>query len=235
MRFILNSTRLFILSFVLFSCDKTPAPPAVTGMAPMEGNYLTEVTVTGSGFTSTAGSNIITVNNVDCEIVSATSTSVTFRIPSLTEGEWPVKIITKTGEADAGMFSYQYTVYAAGCENNSSGRSIGKYWKNGIGVSLTDGSARAWAYSMAVKGSDIHVVGNDGHGACYWKNGIPVSMDCSPSVTTFSSVFLIGNDIFITGSERQGDIDRACYWKNNTRVWLTDGTKIAITNGIFVI
>jgi hypothetical protein len=60
-------------------------------------------------------------------------------------------------------------------------------------------------------------------------------MDCNPSVTTFTAVFLIGNDIYVAGSERQGDLERACYWKNGTRVWLTDGTKLATTNSIFVI
>ncbi len=236
MKSTLNSAWFFTLLFVLSSCDRTPSPPAVTAMNPASGYYMTEVTVTGTGFSNQSGSNGVTVNDVDCEIVSSTTTSVTFRIPALTEGEWPVRLITETGEAEAGMFSYQYTVYAAGCENNSTGRSIGKYWKNGIEVSLTDGTANTILSAVAVSSADVWTAGNlytlQFTGSC-WKNSRPYAL----TTTTESGAYDIlcsGNDTYVAGYESNGTKDVAKYWKNGTSVSLTDGTTDACAYSLTV-
>jgi hypothetical protein len=42
-------------------------------------------------------------------------------------------------------------VYVAGYEVNNSGKNVAKFWKNGVGVNLTDGSDNAIAYAVAVQ------------------------------------------------------------------------------------
>ena len=69
-------------------------------------------------------------------------------------------------------------VYVAGYENNSAGRSVVKYWKNGNETILTDGSRNAIATDIAVIGDDVYVIGVESNGsvnvAKYWKNGTPI-------------------------------------------------------------
>ncbi len=61
-------------------------------------------------------------------------------------------------------------VYVAGYEGN-----FAKYWKNGIGVSLSDGTM---ATAIAISGADVYVAGweDQPYTAKYWKNGIAVSL-----------------------------------------------------------
>src|SRR5580693_5503760 len=50
-------------------------------------------------------------------------------------------------------------VYVAGITRPPSGNTIASYWKNGTLVALSTGATPSWAYSIAVAGSDVYVVG----------------------------------------------------------------------------
>lgn len=64
----------------------------IATMSPDNGLAGTQVTITGTGFNTNAGANIVTFNGVNAQVVSATATSlVVITPPTLTSG--PVKIV----------------------------------------------------------------------------------------------------------------------------------------------
>lgn len=147
----------------------------------------------------------------------------------------PVYLTDGTGSARAqDIFVNGIDVYVCGYERNSNNINVAKYWKNGTPVDLSDGQSGAWAYSIACNGTDVYIVGNDGIGACCWKNGVAVQVDCNPALTTMTSVFITGIDVFIAGSERTGTTDHAYYWRNGTKVSLTDNSRLSVANAVCV-
>jgi hypothetical protein len=109
-------------------------------------------------------------------------------------------------------------VYVAGWEGD-----VAKYWKNGIATNLTDGTNMARAYSIYVKGSDVHVAGREilGNGnavAKYWKNGIVADLTDGTTYAQANSVFVHGSDVYVAGM----DDGAAVLWKNGIVTTLTD-------------
>lgn len=123
-------------------------------------------------------------------------------------------------------------VYVAGKESvNFHFRA--RYWKNGIGTFLTDGSEYGSAAAdIAVSGKDVYCVGNALYNdntsvAIIWKNGVAQIL---PMGVSASSVFVFNNDVYVAGD----GIGFALYWKNGVPTKLTEGSTNASASSIFV-
>lgn len=99
------------------------------------------------------------------------------------------------------------------------GNSIATYWKNGVPVSLTDGSKEGYAYGICLSGTDVYIGGNDGGTGMYWKNGVATALSVPDPTygTTVRSIYVTGTDVYVSGEYR----DLAKYWKNGVMVDLS--------------
>jgi hypothetical protein len=86
----------------------TPADPAISGISPDHGPSLTRVTITGSGFGATPADNLVTLNNRECAIVSATTTTLTVDIPPQAgSGNLKVEVPATHKTAMSSLFTYE--------------------------------------------------------------------------------------------------------------------------------
>jgi len=69
-------------------------------------------------------------------------------------------------------------VYFAGAQRSSVDDTtlVSAYWKNGVPVTLTQGARYDRVIDIVVSGSDVHVIGYDGHFLMYWKNGVATNL-----------------------------------------------------------
>jgi hypothetical protein len=221
----------FMLLTVLLACNKEDEvinPPTITSLSPLTGGFGSELIIKGTNFSNSTTENVVTINGVEAEVKSASSTSLKVLVPALVEGSLPVKVTTEAGEADGGMFKYNYDVYVVGYEAKSTGLLVGKYWKNGIAVPLSEGTAYTVPEAIAISENDIYVAGWERSAdletttAKLWKNG--ASQDLTTS--TYSEAFDIavnGNDVYVAGGELDGGKMITKYWKNGVATSLTNG------------
>jgi len=133
-------------------------------------------------------------------------------------------------------------IYLAGFAEGPT-NEMAMYWKNGVGIALTDQTVGALAEGIAVSGNDVYVVGNmrgSGHQlAMLWKNGVAIPLTDGTKDGNASSVYLSGSDVYVAGSEIGFDpsgnfYSVAEYWKNGVPTILTDTTTGAMAMSIFV-
>jgi hypothetical protein len=92
---------IIIVLFTLFviSCgdnDKhspDTSAPRINSFSPTEGTEGTIVTITGSNFSSTASSNIITMDGISAEVTSSTFSQILFKVPAgIIPGKYEIKV-----------------------------------------------------------------------------------------------------------------------------------------------
>ncbi len=131
-------------------------------------------------------------------------------------------------------------VYLAGGSESTNGIYTAQYWKNNNVVELLTSPYLPSAESIAVSGSDIHVLGQahrDTVGAFgqYWKNGILTALT-NMTPAWVGQIKIFGQDVYITGA---GQMDNrpypnyATYWKNGEAVVLADAVNGG-SQGIFL-
>jgi hypothetical protein len=131
---------------------------------------------------------------------------------------------------------YGTDVHIAGSEGTRI-YARARYWKNGAGTFLTDGSEFfSEAVDIAVSGKDVYCVGNlqyhdSTRAAVLWKNGIPQSL---PGAIRVSSVYVFKNDVYVAGEGIDNAIKSPMYWKNGVQVVLPNNGNGSFASSIFV-
>ena len=67
-------------------------PVAVASFTPEQGGTNTEVTITGTGFSTTLVHDRVTIAGIDCTVLAATATTLRVRIPNATSGPLVVEV-----------------------------------------------------------------------------------------------------------------------------------------------
>ncbi len=119
------------------------------------------------------------------------------------------------------------------------------FHKNGITKPIIDTAYSFAPMAMKNFGEDIYTSGyssgrpplppdysSPAQHAQYWKNGQLIFREDQASNAL--SITLHQNNIYMAGYVSGSDFSKACYWKNDQRVDLTDGSKMAIAKSIFV-
>lgn len=131
--------------------------------------------------------------------------------------------------------------YLSGYEIKN-GKTIAKYWKNGIATLLTNGQRNAMALSVYAVGNDIYAAGweenNEGIKiAKYWKNAqqaVELSAGIYDAVAT--AIFVDNNRVYVSGNSNNAqNIKKAVYWNNGELNRLSDVSGEASANAIFVL
>lgn len=105
-----------------FQSVTPPVDVKIDDLSPSKGPGLTEVTISGSGFSAVASENKVTFNGVDAQVVSASKTSLTVIVPlSSGTGKVEVKMGSKTGVWPVFTYEYIYRVSTfAGMANKAA-------------------------------------------------------------------------------------------------------------------
>jgi hypothetical protein len=126
-------------------------------------------------------------------------------------------------------------VYVAGWEENASGTTIAKVWKNGIATLLSNGTSDMAAKKMIVIGTDVYVVGGEYVGLnqriVIWKNGVLSNLTNGINNAYATSISVFGSDVYVCGNEQIGGTWIAKVWKNGVATTLATN---AFANAIIV-
>jgi IPT/TIG domain len=234
---------LLVLVISLLGCSKNsdtlaPVPPPVlASFTPSSGIAGDTITISGSNFDTDKAKDIIKFGSTIATVVSATATQIKVVVPD-GDNSGKINITIGTNNITSTTDFSMINLYMAGFEVN--GRSVAKYWKNRIGVALTDGTKNASATCMAIAGNDVYVGGYEENAsgatiAKYWKNGTAVQLSDGIKRSYVNAIAVIGTDVYAAGYEAATpSVAVAKYWKNGTAVALTNGTKDAYATGIAV-
>lgn len=107
--------------------------------------------------------------------------------------------------------------------------SYAQYWKNGQMHSLGTGVA----YDIAIKDTDVYVLGYQNGKAVLWKNGLKKVLSETSNFIA-NHIELAGNDIIISGKVILNNKEYAAYWKNDVLNQLNSDGYSSQTTSIFI-
>lgn len=110
----------FISLFAFISCSKVDEAPVLTisSITPHSGGEGTDVIITGTGFSSTASENTVTLNDKPCLITNATSTQLAITIPA-NAGSGKLNITANNQTAQSDFFTFIHALTIASIIPNS--------------------------------------------------------------------------------------------------------------------
>ena len=136
-------------------------------------------------------------------------------------------------------------VYVGGSQS-LGGKAVAKYWKNNVEVVLSDAFAGASIpQSIYVSGNDVFLCCNDYLNgktkAVYWKNGTKLSVTDGTTESWATSIEVFDGDIYISGQDDTHGTSSpyafksaAVYWKNGSKIYLTDANNNSTATGISI-
>jgi hypothetical protein len=151
----------------------------------------------------------------------------------------PLALTDGTNQANAKAVAvYAGDFYAAGYEVETKlvapgatfTTNVAKVWKNGVALSLTDGTRLAIARGIAVVGADVYVAGYESADTAnflptVWKNGVPQRLGDGVYGAIATDVALSGADVLVSGGAHDGFVDQARMWRNGVPTDLTYATR----------
>jgi len=125
---------IFVAIVLASACGKNqsqpPTPPAptalsVTTIEPITGPFNTQVTITGTGFSSTGAANSVLFNGKQATVINATSTTLVVEVPKGAIGSTAVKVTSGGSTANGPDFTYQLTYTVSTYAGNGPGTTNG--------------------------------------------------------------------------------------------------------------
>lgn len=99
-------------------------PLTISGISPTTGPKNTIVTITGTGFNTTAASNVVKINEKTCTVTNATATQLTVVIPA-GAGSGVLKVTTGDVTVESAAFNFVFTINVTTLAGSSSGFAEG--------------------------------------------------------------------------------------------------------------
>ncbi len=145
--------------------------------------------------------------------------------------------------ADAGSFASSANdiwvdktdVYLCGITNK--GTNLATYWKNGTAVPLVT-DVYSYAKAIVISNGDVFVAGavmnseTNTTAATVWKNGEEQQISDAESNEFVYGMHVSNNDVYVAGIASKNGKQVATYWKNTTKVFLSD--EYTVATNIFV-
>jgi hypothetical protein len=222
---------IVILSF--FGCKKSieVPDPQLAGFSPARALVGDTVTIAGNNFNIDTTKTSVKFGDKAAKIVKVTSSELKVVVPKdATKGKINVTTNTKTITSVDDFIVL--SIYVAGYEVSSNGKSQAKYWKNGVPVIVSDLSSYNETNSIAVSGNDVYVGGIEQiygqttiFNGKYWKNGVNTNfISLSNNYLDVVAMAVVGNDIYFATNEFENQKYIPKYWKNGISSALSDGS-----------
>jgi hypothetical protein len=124
-------------------------------------------------------------------------------------------------------------IYLAGSKINGTDTvPSAAYWKNGIPISLKNGSAKSNLFAIVVSGDDIYTAGYVGDTLKYWKNEIAVTVGNDASVRKNGllavSMTILDGHVYLAGAMSQTITTNNSYVIKNVAVYWKDGVAFSL-------
>ena len=175
----------------------------------------------------------------------------------------PVAVLWKNGVATTfpdystaatSVYVYNNDVYVSSYESGNNGHA--KLWTNGVPVTIGDDVQSSAVQSVFVSAGNVYLCGAVAKAtapitspmATLWKNNKITFLTDGTTLALANSVNVTNNDVYVAGYQYSGTTTTvtsqgsnsvegrniAKLWKNGIATSLTDGTKAAAANSVFV-